>query len=77
MTKEIISKLFRIDSNLATRGTDDEKGTGLGLVVCREFVGKHGGTIQAESEAGKGSNFTFTLPLDLKNPEQRGHIARS
>jgi signal transduction histidine kinase/ligand-binding sensor domain-containing protein len=70
MTKEIISKLFRIDSNLATRGTDNEKGTGLGLVLCREFVGKLGGTIRAESEVGKGSTFMFTLPLDLKNPNQ-------
>jgi signal transduction histidine kinase len=65
MTKEIISKLFRIDSNLSTRGTDDEKGTGLGLVLCREFVGKLGGNIRAESEVGKGSTFTVTLPPEF------------
>ena len=66
MSADIISKLFRIDSNLATRGTEDEKGTGLGLVLCREFVSRHDGRIWAESEEGKGSTFKFILPLDLK-----------
>jgi signal transduction histidine kinase/ligand-binding sensor domain-containing protein len=67
MTSDVIKKLFRIDSNLATRGTDDEKGTGLGLVLCKEFVTRHGGRIWAESEAGKGSTFRFLLPYDLKS----------
>jgi signal transduction histidine kinase len=71
MTEEIISKLFRIDSNLSTRGTDDEKGTGLGLVLCKEFVGKLGGSILVESEVGKGSTFKFTLPFDFINPDQQ------
>jgi len=71
MTSEIISKLFKIDSNLSTRGTNDEKGTGLGLVLCKEFVGNLGGSIRVESEAGKGSTFKVTLPLDFKNPNQQ------
>jgi signal transduction histidine kinase len=70
MTEEIISKLFRIDSNLSTMGTDDEKGTGLGLVLCKEFVGKLGGSIWAESEEGNGSTFKVTLPVDFKKPMQ-------
>ncbi|MGC1392384.1 MAG: two-component regulator propeller domain-containing protein [Bacteroidales bacterium] len=66
MTEETISKLFRIDANLSTHGTENEKGTGLGLFLCKEFVEKHNGEIWVESESGKGSNFKFMLPLDLK-----------
>jgi signal transduction histidine kinase len=62
MTKETMSKLFRIDANLFTPGTENEKGTGLGLLLCKEFVEKHGGKIWVESELGKGSVFSFSLP---------------
>ena len=58
-----IDKLFRIDSKVTSHGTDNEEGTGLGLILCKEFVEKQGGTIWANSEVGKGSTFTFTLPL--------------
>jgi len=57
-----IPKLFRIDQNFTTYGTNREKGTGLGLILCKEFVEKHKGKIWVESEQGKGSVFTFTLP---------------
>jgi signal transduction histidine kinase/ligand-binding sensor domain-containing protein len=63
MTKETIDKLFRIDANLTTYGTENEKGTGLGLFLCKEFVEKHGGKIWVESNPGFGSVFTFILPL--------------
>ena len=59
---EQIEKLFRIDENHSTMGTRNEKGTGLGLILCKEFVDKHGGRIWAESKAGKGSLFCFTIP---------------
>jgi len=57
-----LEKLFRIDEGDSTRGTNDEKGTGLGLILCKEFVENHGGTIGAESKEGKGSTFYFSLP---------------
>jgi signal transduction histidine kinase/ligand-binding sensor domain-containing protein len=65
MTKETMAKLFRIDANLSTRGTENERGTGLGLFLCKEFVEKHGGKIWVESESGKGSTFKFILPLSI------------
>lgn len=59
---EALKKLFRIDAFHSTEGTGNEKGTGLGLLLCKEFVEIHGGEIRIESEPGLGSKFTFTLP---------------
>jgi len=62
MNEETLSKLFKIDSSITINGTANEKGSGLGLLICKEFVEKHGGEIWAESEIGKGSKFIFTIP---------------
>jgi PAS domain S-box-containing protein len=61
-----LDKLFRIDNNFSTKGTNNEKGTGLGLILCKEFVEKNGGEISVSSEVGKGTTFTFTLPKVAK-----------
>ena len=64
--KEDLEKLFRIDINYSTSGTENEQGTGLGLILCKEFVEKNGGKIWVESVEGKGSKFKFTFPLPKK-----------
>ena len=60
--EEKIDELFLIDKNISTLGTNNEKGTGLGLILCKEFVEKQGGEIWVESEVGKGSQFKLILP---------------
>jgi PAS domain S-box-containing protein len=63
ISSENQKKLFRIDTNYTRLGTKDETGTGLGLLLCKEFIEKNGGTISVESEAGVGSKFTISLPI--------------
>jgi two-component system sensor histidine kinase/response regulator len=57
-----LSKMFRIESQSTTLGTAHEKGTGLGLVLCKDMVEKNGGTIRVSSEVGVGTTFYFTIP---------------
>ncbi len=70
--QEIKEKLFRIDESYSTPGTQNEQGTGLGLILCKELTEKHGGTIRVESEPGKGSAFYMMIPnvknLNTNNP---------
>ena len=61
--KRNLDKIFSIDSKSSNLGTNKETGTGLGLILCKEFVEIQGGKIFAKSEKGQGSEFTFTLPL--------------
>ncbi|MGD2086579.1 MAG: hybrid sensor histidine kinase/response regulator [Candidatus Aminicenantes bacterium] len=62
--EEDIPGLFRIDVYKKTRGTANEKGTGLGLILCKEFIEKNNGSIKVVSTPGQGSDFTFTLPVN-------------
>ncbi len=62
MSEKQINKLFRIGETLTTEGTDSESGTGLGLVICKEFAETLGGTITVESSVGNGTSFFITLP---------------
>ena len=63
ISEEDIRKIFRVDNKHKTLGTKGEKGTGLGLILCKEFVEKNGGQISIKSEVGKGSEFCFILPF--------------
>ncbi|MCB2221361.1 MAG: PAS domain-containing sensor histidine kinase [Bacteroidetes bacterium] len=60
---ENLTRLFRIDEQIKTKGTDNETGSGLGLILCKELVEKNNGKIWAESKPGEGSRFCFTLPV--------------
>jgi signal transduction histidine kinase len=61
MSSEQIRNLYHLDNSQTRRGTAGEKGAGLGLIVCRELLEKHGATLHVESEEGKGSRFWFEL----------------
>jgi signal transduction histidine kinase len=61
--KENIAKLFKITEKFSMQGTEQEEGTGLGLILSKGFIDLHNGEIMVESQIGKGSTFTFTLPL--------------
>jgi len=61
--KEDIKNVFSIGSNYSTPGTEQETGTGLGLIICKEFIEKNGGTIRVQSEKNKGTEFVFSLPV--------------
>ena len=62
MDEEDLQKIFRIDTKFSNLGTANEKGTGLGLILCRELIEKNGGTISVESKKDVGTTFRFTLP---------------
>lgn len=78
--KEDLPKLFHEFAQLETTGIEKPKGTGLGLVITKEIITKHGGEIWIESEVGQGSTFSFTLPiqeLDVKkDTEIEAHLAK-
>ena len=61
MSEMAMSKLFRIDKKYSTHGTEGEEGTGLGLILCKDFIEKHGGHIWAESTENSGSDFIFII----------------
>ncbi len=61
MSSDLLGKLFRLDGNTSRKGTEGELSTGLGLILCKDFIEKHGGEIWATSEEDKGSVFSFTI----------------
>jgi signal transduction histidine kinase len=62
MSETTRRKLFKIDEKISLQGTENERGTGLGLILCKEFVTINKGSITVDSELGKGSSFCISLP---------------
>lgn len=67
MDTDTMNGLFKFDTLKTTHGTKNEKGSGLGLILCKEFIVKQGGTLHIESAVGRGSTFSFTLPVQQEN----------
>jgi len=67
--QENLFKLFRVDG-LTTKGTNQESGTGLGLILCKEFIEKNNGTITVESTLGIGTTFRIEIPKKTSNHDQ-------
>lgn len=63
ISQQNVKRLFKIGENASSVGVEGEKGTGLGLILCKEFIEKHDGEIWIESEEGQGSKFIFTIPV--------------
>ncbi|MBW8323640.1 MAG: HAMP domain-containing histidine kinase [Prolixibacteraceae bacterium] len=66
ISEKHMDELFRLDKSTSSRGTNDEVGTGLGLIICKEFIEKHKGKIWVESVLGEGSRFCFSIPVGNK-----------
>ncbi len=71
MSQDVMDKIFDISSKHSTLGTNKEKGTGLGLILCKEFIERNNGKLSVESTVGQGSTFKFTLPKKRKPEPSR------
>ena len=67
MKEDLLSHLFNSDSQITTKGTNNEAGTGLGLNLCKELIEMQGGKIRIVSKEGEGTSVIFTLPLNKSN----------
>jgi nitrogen-specific signal transduction histidine kinase len=68
ISEDTLESLFHKEQDISTPGTENEKGTGLGLLIAKEFVDRHSGKIRAESQPGKGSTFCFSIPKAEERP---------
>ena len=67
ISEENLNKLFKLEQTFTTKGTSEEEGSGLGLILCKEFIEINGGEIWVESVPEQGSKFTFTIPRKRTN----------
>jgi signal transduction histidine kinase len=67
MSPNMLERLFQLDAQTNRKGTEGEPSTGLGLIICHDFINRHGGKIRVESEEGSGTTFRFSLYGDA-NP---------
>jgi signal transduction histidine kinase len=74
ISPEALNKLFLVEESISTSDTDNEKGTGLGLLLCKEFIDKNDGRIWVESELGIGSTFYFTIPIKWQGEFKWGNL---
>jgi signal transduction histidine kinase len=65
MSQETLDKLFKIEHSFSSRGTENESGSGIGLILCKEFAEANGGTLSVKSKEKKWTEFIFTLPLSI------------
>jgi signal transduction histidine kinase len=77
MPKEIQERLFKVDKRVSTKGTANETGTGLGLILVKEFVERNGGAIWVESEVEVGTTFYFTLPFRNSSNDRQDNYSQS
>ena len=70
MSQESLERIFRLEATQSTPGTEQEEGTGLGLIICKEMIEQNGGQIWVQSESGKGTTVSFSMP-----PVQGAHSA--
>jgi len=68
MSQEVQEKLLKLSETKSQRGTNNESGTGLGLVLCADFVKANGGYIWFTSKLGEGSTFFFSIPIRVNKP---------
>jgi signal transduction histidine kinase len=68
MNQDKINRLFQIGQDTSTLGTQNEKGSGLGLILCKEFIDLNNGSISVKSKLGEGTKFSFTLPKEISSP---------
>ena len=74
MSPDDVERLFRIDKTRSRTGTAGERGSGLGLILCKEMVERHDGELAVESEPGAGSTFRFTVPLAAEAAAQTEEV---
>ena len=71
MCREQKESLFKVGETKSIEGTNGEQGTGFGLLLCKEFVDKHNGAIEVESELTKGTRIKVSLPLNIKGTSKQ------